>query len=169
RELLINRSGPLPGDTTHSIKLFGAKDFVFGAVHDVLTGLALRAHSGEPTSRIGGSAVLPYVDQVFITPRGSEERLPWVASIDLKLGYGYRLDANKSVQATMDIYNLFNFQAATAVDQRYTASPVQPSTNGAAIANGDGTPFSGVVNANYGKPTQYQPPRTFRFGLKTTF
>jgi hypothetical protein len=169
RELLVNRSGPLPGDTTHAIKLFGAKDFALGGPHDLLTGLGVRAHSGEPTSRLGGSAVLPYVDQVFITPRGSEERLPWVASMDLRLGYGYRLDQNKAILATMDVFNLFNFQAHTAVDQRYTPSPVQPQTSGGPLTNGDGTPFSGTINSNFGKPTEYQPPRTFRFGLKATF
>src|SRR5262249_25162191 len=70
RDLLVNRSGPLPGDTTHSLKIFGAKDFEFGGGHNFLTGLGLRMHSGEPVSRLGASAAPGYIDQVFIAPRG---------------------------------------------------------------------------------------------------
>jgi hypothetical protein len=166
RELLVNRSGPLPGDTTHSVKIFAAKDFVFAGGHDVVTGLGFRAHSGEPTSRIGASAAPGYIDQIFITPRGSEERLPWIMSFDLRLGYGFHYEESRTIEATVDVFNLFNFQTETAVDQRYTLSPVQA---GLPLRNADGTPFSGTVNPNFGRPAEYQPPRIFRFGLRTTF
>jgi len=52
-----------------------------------------------------------------------------------------------------------------------TAAQVQRG-NGAPIAqlqNADGTPFSGDLNSNFGKPTEYQPPHMFRFGLRTSF
>jgi outer membrane receptor protein involved in Fe transport len=93
-----------------------------------------------------------------------------LVSADLRLGYGVRLEGSKSITATIDVFNLFNFQTETAVDQRYTPSPVLPNaTRGAPLRNADGTPFSGTVNGNFGKATEYQPPRIFRFGLKATF
>ena len=76
---------------------------------------------------------------------------------------------------TMDIFNLFGFQAATSRDQRYTASDVLPCQTGTVPTcikhSDDKTPFDPKteVNPNYGKPTQYQDPRQFRFGAKVTF
>ena len=74
------------------------------------------------------------------------------------------------LQHQVDVFNLFNFQTRTAVDQRYTLSPVLPTSGpNDPLRNADGTPFSGTVNPNFGKPAEYQPPRIFRFGLKATF
>ena len=40
----------------------------------------------------------------------------------------------------------------------------------ARLVNDDGTPFESVnKNLNFGKPTAYQSPRTFRFGARVTF
>ena len=128
---------------------------------------------GEPTSYLGAHPISGYgFDQVFILPRGEGDRLPWVYSADLRFGYGYHFAKDKTVEATIDIFNIFNFQGETARDQRYTPSPVQPVTNGGGIAqvkNADGSAFSGQTNANFKNPTEYQPPRIFRFGLRTTF
>jgi len=173
RSLTVNRYGPLPGDQRHSIKVFGARDFALGGGNDIVAGLGLRAHSGQPTSYLGAHPIGGYgPDQVFISPRGDGDRLPWNYSADLRLGYTYHLDNNKTVEATIDVFNLFNFQGVTARDQRYTASAVQPVTNGGGVGqltNADGTPFNGQVNPNFGNPSAYQPPRIFRFGLRTTF
>ena len=101
-----------------------------------------------------------------------------------------------------DIFNLFNFQGVTAIDQRYTAGDVLPVPGGRQInANGtitdlrdsEGHPFGYrrdlpmdfrcenplntpaqiaercPINYNFRHPTQYQPPRVFRFGIRGTF
>lgn len=172
RSLTVNRYGPLPADQRHSFKLFGARDFALGGGNDIVSGLGFRAHSGQPTSYLGAHPSAYGPDQVFILPRGEGDRLPWNYTIDLRLGYSYRVDKSKTIEATLDVFNLFNFQGVTARDQRYTISPVQPVTNGGGVSqltNADGSAFSGTVNPNFGNPSAYQPPRIFRFGLRTTF
>ena len=82
-------------------------------------------------------------------------------------------------------------------DERYTTAPVLPvagatqvNPNGTitGLRNADGNPFGTrrdlaivcndpntppslqcPINANFGNPSQYQPPRVFRFGLRATF
>jgi hypothetical protein len=169
--LLANRYGPLPGDRRHQLKLYGAKDWRVTAQHHVTTGGSLQARSGEPTNYLGGHPVYG-VDQTYIFQRGSGERLPWVFGADVQLGYRFQLDKDKAVQATMDIFNLLNFQAATQRDERYTSVPVLPIVNGGIdnLQHSDGTPFNPAEkNPNFGSYANYQPPRIFRFGLRLTF
>jgi hypothetical protein len=175
RSLLANRTGPLQGDRRHQIKVFVAKDWRLTAQHYATTGLSGRARSGDPTSHLGGHPVYG-ADQAYILPRGTGERLPWEFSTDLQLGYRFHIDKDKTVQATVDIFNLFNFQAAIQRDERYTIANVLPVANGdlGSLKHADGTPFvsSGPGderNPNFGFPTSYQPPRIFRFGLRLTF
>jgi len=171
-DLYTNRSGPLPGDHRHFVKLFGAKQITLPAGFGyVMPGLAFRAYSGEPTNVLG--AFGNYIDNVYIEPRGSGERLPWTYSADLRLVYGIPLDQHSSIALTVDVFNLFNLQSAVARDERYTASDVRAVEGGSArdLTNGDGSAFDRTTqrNPNFGKPTAYQPPRIFRFGLKGTF
>jgi hypothetical protein len=188
RSLLANRDGPLPADRTHQIKLYGAKDWVLTPEHHVTTGVSLKARSGVPTGYLGSHPVYT-LDETFILPRGSGERTPWEFGADLSLGYRFQIDKDKSVQATIDIFNLFNFQAVTQADQTYTRSDVLPLTTGATYgadglipgvikANVPPPPAStpeeyylqpGEKNPNFGRPLAYQSPRVFRFGLRTTF
>jgi hypothetical protein len=178
RSLLANRDGPLPGDRTHQIKLYGAKDWILTPEHHVTTGISLKARSGTPTGYFGSHPVYG-PDETFILPRGSGPRNPWEFGADLALGYRFQIDKDKSVQATVDIFNLFNLQAVTLTDQRYTASDVLPVIGGTANPDGtisglvhsaDGTPFDPQEkNPNFGRPLAYQSPRVFRFGLRTTF
>jgi hypothetical protein len=172
KELYTNRVGPLPGDRRHFIKLFAAKQLDlppgFGYV---MPGVAVRAYSGEPTNFLG--AYGPYIDNVYIEPRGSGERLPWTCSIDLRLAYGVKLDKDRTIALTVDIFNLFNLQSIEARDERYTASDVRAVPGGRVtnLTNADGSAFDPDKqrNPNFGKATVYQAPRIFRFGLKGTF
>ncbi len=196
KSLLPNRTGPLPGDRTHQIKLFGAKDWTLDQADHVTTGLGLRATSGEPNNTLGSHNIYG-PDEVFILPRGSagpggvSDRLPWNFTADLNLSYQYRLDKDKTFNFTLDVFNLFNFQAETARDNRYTIANVFPVPGGGPNdipakqtstcvlppagtcklhSADDNTAFDPAnKNANYGRPIQYQPPRVFRFGVRMTF
>jgi len=177
RSLLANRDGPLPGDRTHQIKLYGAKDWVVTPEHHITSGVSLRARSGNPTGFLGSHPIYT-LDETFILPRGSGIRTPWEFGADLQLGYRFNIDKDKTVQATVDVFNIFNLQAVTQKDQRYTASDVLPVPGGTPNADGtipgitrsDGSEFlASEINANFGRPTAYQAPRVFRFGLRTTF
>jgi hypothetical protein len=171
RELYANREGPLPGDRRHFIKVFTAKQLDLPRGYGYLMpGLAVRAYSGEPTNFLG--AYEQYIDNVYVEPRGSGERLPWTTSIDLRLAYGIKLDKSHSISFTVDVFNLFNFQSIIARDERYTATNVRQTDGGrvADLQDAAGAPFDpSQRNLNFGKATAYQAPRIFRFGLKGTF
>ena len=95
-----------------------------------------------------------------------------LADLEPKLLALAQLAMAQGIALTVDIFNLFNFQKATAVDQRYTPAAVAPITSGglANLTNADGSAFDpATVNPNFGKALAYQAPRIFRFGLKGTF
>jgi hypothetical protein len=176
--LTQNRQGPLPGDRTHEIKLFGAKDFELGKRMLLQLGLRVNARSGEPTSVLGAEEVIGYgADEVFILQRGAGERLPWVFSVDPHVGWGFELGKDSALTLYMDVFNVFNFQAVTRVDETYTGSGVFAIDGADSVdrlnevrSSATGLPLTpGEINPNFGQATQYQAPRTFRFGGKVTF
>jgi len=70
------------------------------------------------------------------------------------------------------VFNLFNQQEVTAVDQAYTSSNVNPIQNGKVadlvnLKQVNGT--QPLLNPNYGKPTSYQQPLSMRVGLRLSF
>jgi hypothetical protein len=170
RSLFVNRKGDLPGDSRHYLKAFAAREFSLPGRWGTLTpGLSFRSYSGGPTNYLGSHPTY-LQDQVYILPRGAGERLPWVTSIDLRLAYGFPLSKTAGISATVDIFNLLNFQHAVARDQHYTSDVVSAVDHKAelpGLLNVAGEPVS--VSPNFGRPSAYQPPRTFRFGLKGTF
>ena len=188
KSLLPNRTGLLPGDSTHSIKVFAAKDFLLPGGQDILLGLGFRTRSGGPLNAFG-SHNLYGANEVYLIQRGTggtlnpdssvtQARGDWVHNIDLRVGYSVRLNKDATLGITADIFNIFNFQSATGRDNSYTSSDVLPCTSGSlpsCIRHSDAgatkTPFDPKteVNPNYGKPLAYQDPRQFRFGAKVTF
>jgi hypothetical protein len=172
--ILPNQNGPLPGDRTHQIKLFGAKDFELGRTAYINLGASYRARSGGPTNYFGAHPLYG-LDQVFILPRGSGERLPWVHDIDVRGSLGLRLAKESTLFVSIDVFNVLNFQAPVAVDQRYTQSSVLPIIGGTAedldnVVGAGGQPLDpSLKNPNLGNPTEYQPPRSVRITTKVTF
>ena len=78
-----------------------------------------------------------------------------------------------SIGATIDVFNLFNFQNVIGTDQVYTWSPVAADENRkksdlANLVDND-TGAAVEKNPNFGKATAYQAPRIFRFGVRGTF
>lgn len=194
--LLPNRTGPLDADRNHFIKAYGAKEFQVTGSLGFVVGLTYEGRSGAPINYYG-SHLLYGSDEVFVLPRGSGGRLPWRHAINGKLGVSYRISKDNVVQLTADIFNMFNFQAVTSVDETLTLSDVLPfQTNdkdpqkAACLAgnalpqcldmNGDPTTMvqysdgSGFlkpseINPNFKRPTSYQSPISVRFGLRFTF
>ncbi|KYF77236.1 TonB-dependent receptor [Sorangium cellulosum] len=181
--LLDNREGYLPGDSRHEFKVYGAKSFPIRNDMIVDAGLTYRSRSGGPTD-FWGAHPLYGADEAFILPRGSGERLPWVHNVDGRLGYSVKLSKDSYLTVTMDIFNIFNFQSYTQVDQRYTrqyvdvrgcrdkeVSDLEGPGDATCLKTLDGEAFNKGVdkNPNFGKPTRYQPPRQFRFGARVTF
>jgi hypothetical protein len=188
-QLLVNQNGPLSTDSTHIIKLYAAKEFPIAAGFSATLGGSYTGFSGPPTNYLGANARPGYgTDAVYILPRGSGERLPWLHDIDGHLAINYKISKDSTLSASIDAFNLFNFQEVANIDQSYTIYPngVLPIPNGTPAdvpaATEDGAPGSKVVsdddghvltadekNPNFGNVSAYQTPRSIRLGLKLTF
>lgn len=188
--LTVNRYGALPGDRTHEIKVYAARDFPFNefiagpANMQLNLGLGYNGRSGGPTSFLAAHPIYGN-SEMMILPRGSGDRLPWTHSLDMHLQYDVKMSKDAQLSVYMDIFNMFNFQEATAIDEDYTFNEVAPIVDGKPIKNAegklepdpaqlvhpDGTPFDVETekNPNFGKPVLFQSPRQFRFGARVTF
>ena len=186
KSLLANNTGLLPGNTTHSIKVYGSYDYKIDEVQHVNVGGAYRSSSGSPFGYLG-SHPLYGPGEVQILPRGTAGETPWFNSFDMNFAYGFKPMKAVDLSITADIFNLINLQSATSVDETYTTADVQPIIGGSKadlpvkttpvaaynpgqLKNADGTPIAEAdVNANHGRPNSYQSPRQFRFGIRGTF
>jgi outer membrane receptor protein involved in Fe transport len=129
--LTTNRYGALPGDRTHAFKAFGAKEFQLTKATSLNVGGGYRARSGAPVNYLGFHPQYSG-SETFILPRGSAGRLPWVHNLDGHVGINQRLSNDYTLSLTLDVFNLFNFQGVTDVDQTFTTAEVKPiEKNGA--------------------------------------
>ncbi|QRN94218.1 TonB-dependent receptor [Archangium violaceum] len=173
--LLPNRYGPLPADRTHQFKAFGAREFVLRPDLSINLGASYRGSSGTPYSYLGAHEDYG-TGQAFILPRGEAGRLPWVHRIDGRLALNYKMTQQLTASLSVDVFNVFNFQAPVAYDQNYTTADVLPIEGGSTndlpskLVDPDGNPIDpSSVNKNFGRPTAYQSPRTVRFGARLSF
>jgi len=188
--MMVNQTGPLPGDRPHAFKLFGSYAFDLGRTWQASAGTAFRVESGSPVSYLipppgyGGN-------EGYALPRGSAGRTPTVTSLDLRGGVAYSFTPPYKVQLTVDVFNVLNAQVATALYQRWTSNVSQPIVNGqctrrsavsstnpiaAALADCPDLQFlkttsgrSATINALFGKPFAWQAPLSVRLGLELTF
>ncbi|MFP2925723.1 TonB-dependent receptor domain-containing protein [Pyxidicoccus sp. 3LG] len=183
-ELLENRTGLLPFDRTHQIKVFGAKEFNLTSALSASVGVSYRGNSGTPINYYGAHDAYG-TDESFVLPRGAGGRTPWINTIDSNVGVNYRVSKDSVVSLTLDVFNLFNFQGVDQVDQTYTTLNIAPIPNGSPslLDNPVGNvgwqegseraaPFGtveGDVNRNFKNPSRYQAPRQVRFGVRYTF
>jgi len=170
QSLLLNRTGYLPGDTRHVVKIFSAGEIPLRGNQAIQLGGSFRAASGTPTSYLG-SHNLYGSDEAFILPRGAGPRLPWTFRIDTNIGYRKMITKDLGITVTMDVFNVANFQEVIAVDESYTFSDVTPLKSGSKITELVNDVYGDPVvkNPNYGNPIAYQQPRLFRFGIRLTF
>ncbi|WP_338863548.1 TonB-dependent receptor [Myxococcus stipitatus] len=184
--LTTNRDGALPGDRTHSIKVFGAREFYVSRFTSVNLGGGYRTRSGTPLNYLGAHPRRSG-SETFILPRGSAGRLPWVHNIDTHVGLNQKLSNDYTLSVSLDVFNLFNFQQYTAVDQTLTftrvyaieqggkpedlAACLTPNNPGCkVISTATNQPIlPSDINPNFKRPTTYQAPRSIRLGAKLSF
>jgi len=177
QNFLVNREGPLPGDIRHTIKAYVAKQFVLSPTWNVTLGVAYTGSSGPPIDFLGPNSF--YGDSsVFIFPRGAAGRLGWVHSIDVNGALTIRFSGATALSLSVNVFNLFNFQRVTAVDQDYShdigVAPV-PNGNpakdkGKIVDDLFGQPLPAwAINKNFLRPATYQPVRQVRFQARVSF
>ncbi len=170
QDMMKNRSGPLPNDRPHNVKIIGTFQQPIRK-GNLTASLSFSAYSGRPINVLGTHFI--YGDsQVFILPRGEGGRTPTVSQFDLHIGIEQPLSDKVNLSVYVDVINLFNQREVTNVDDDFTYSNVAPIVGGkiadlAHLKDIDGQPI--VANANYGQPTGYQAPLYLRLGARLSF
>jgi hypothetical protein len=183
--LTFNRYGLLPGDRTHSLKFYGAREIAFNEHTSLNVGASYRGRSGTMTNVLGAHPRRSGAE-TFILPRGSGGRLPWLNDFDTHVGFNQKLTGDYVLTVSLDVFNIFNFQQYTDVDQNFTSTRVYSIEDGTTlkdldackvqgggckvIATATGKPIAPEeVNPNFKRPIAYQSPRSIRLGAKISF
>jgi hypothetical protein len=156
-QLWHNAYGTLDLDRTSRFRLDG----FWVSPWRLAVGLQAFAETGAPLSKLGyfnGG----YAGSIFLTPRGSEGRLPTLWGANLTLSYPIAIGP---VTATLQayLYNVFNKQIANSRDEAWTTSA--PEGYPATIFD----PNQEQNNPNYGKVTARSAPRSFRAAVRVSF
>ncbi|MCB1560538.1 MAG: hypothetical protein KDI75_05525, partial [Xanthomonadales bacterium] len=144
--------GYLPNDRRHTLKLFG--NYLINDEWSV--GGNLLVQSGRPENCFGFHPISSgYGNSYFYcggvqVPRGSAGRTPWTKSLDMNVRYAPAF-ADGNLAFKIDVFNIFNADSVTAVDEAGEDS------------NGSPRPLY------YLTPTNWQAPRSVRFSVQYDF
>jgi hypothetical protein len=148
----INATGDLPNDHRHVFKLNAAYQAGAGLT---LGGTGL-LESGTPLSELGGAPDVPY-GPVFLRPRGTAGRTPWVWDLNARIRYDLPGGAGRwHPRAMLDLYHLLNPRRPLAYDQQRFFS-----------TDNAGTPTA--PNPHFGAVTLFQPSFSARMGVGVAF
>ena len=189
-ELMANRFGRLAADRPHLIKLDGYYSVPVKDVGRFTVGGRIRGTSGLAVNTLGAHSLYGF-DESYILPRGSDinfiafngdershSRTPFTTRFDTHLAYKRTLTEGVGLEAFVDIFNLFNQQPETFVDETYTFDDVNPIVGGDAedlqhlkVLGGDGlsTASTPSLNSNFGNTVARQAPLSMRLGVRLTF
>jgi hypothetical protein len=151
-----NSYGTLTLDRPHRFRLDG----YWTSPLRLSVGLQAFIESGAPLNKFGFHSMLG--PSIFLVSRGSAGRLPTLWEANLTASYPISVGP---VTATLQgyVYNIFNNQIATAVDEAWTIEP--PAGYPATALD----PNQERDNPNYGKVTSRSAPRSFRAALRVSF
>jgi hypothetical protein len=137
-DFLVNSQGKLSNDRPVQVKLDGSYEFANGGAQGLNLGFSTHWYSGTPLNAYGYS--FAYSNwEYYLVPRGSVGRGPSDWEADLHVGYPVKLGGQRRLNLIADVFNLFDRQAITFLDERYNL--VQDGHCGGipeAICNGDG-------------------------------
>ena len=152
-EQLINGTGLLPQDRTHTFKFLGSYYFDFG----LSAGTSFFISSGKPLSLKGGHSVGP-PRSTFLEPRGTNGRTPTLWDLNLRLTYELNklFGFNKRIRLIADILHVASDKTAVEYDE-------------VKYFNVDEEGNQVDANPNYGQPIRFQPPMSLRLGLEVDF
>lgn len=169
-ELLANRNGSLPTDRPHNFKLAAAYAIPLGRGGALTVGTRFTVLSGRPINVLGAHPLGP--NEVYILPRGSGGRTPTLTQLDLLLAWSREFQHGLRAELSIDIYNLYNAQTPTDVDDTWTNDYVRPIPGGSYADLRYLKTIAGSapqLNPNYGQPIAYQAPLSMRFGARFSF
>ena len=187
-DLMANRYGPLGLDRPHNLKIDGFYQFDLKKAGVITTGGSFRAQSGIAHNVLGAGVHPGYGSgEAYLLPRGAAERSPTTTQLDVRVAYGYRINKKTTLEAFVNIFNLFNQQDQLNVDENYTQDFVNPILGGDAsdlahvktLDDITGTEVNKTPekNKNYGNTGTsnanivgaQQAPRAVQLGFRLTF
>jgi hypothetical protein len=156
-EQMIGANGLLPNDRTHQIKAFGFYDIT----PELAIGGNLLLSSGRPRSCFGTdplhrggdySSAAHYcfgdiAENNVLSERGSLGRMAWEKTVDLNLIYKPKFLQGLSLRA--DIYNVFNSQTVSKLDESYNSDSARVAT--------------------YEMPIYFSAPRSMKFSAEYNY
>ncbi|HWS77528.1 MAG TPA: TonB-dependent receptor [Thermomonas sp.] len=165
--LTVDTYGYLPNDRRHSFKLFGNYD----VTDELSVGFNALIQSGRPLNCLGvldlnpgpGYSPHPYgssfmrcsptgdatANNSVAVPRGTKGRLPWTQQYDLNVAYAPSW--MEGLQFKVDVFNVFNKQKVTSVNEQSEISA------------------TGAASNTYLLPASFQAPRSVRFMVQYDF
>ncbi|MBA3454497.1 MAG: TonB-dependent receptor [Deltaproteobacteria bacterium] len=190
-ELLANRTGKLPQDRPHSVKVDGHYKFDLGENNALTFGGRIRMVSGVPKSALGAH-YLYGPDESFVLPRGVMGRSEIQHGIDVHLAYARKLSKTMTAEVYFDVFNLYDNQGTFDTDQTYAPAVrrTAPGAGGGSENNvnpivgggyedlmwaktidstGNETGVPTARNPNFGKATSRYSPTSARIGFRLTF
>lgn len=147
-------SGNLPNDRRHTVKVYGTSQLDNG----VRFGTSAMWQSGRPQSCFGvhptdvfaaAYGAFSFYCNGEPSGRGNGPKTPDILNVDLSAQYTMELGAT-NVLLSLDIFNVFNSQNATLINE---------------IAE----TFAGAPDPDYGKIQQFQQPRWLRLSARVRF
>lgn len=166
--------GYLPNDRRHVFKFNGlyqvSDEWRIGANAIVASGRPLScigfvpptvpdfAGSGQYSSASAYYCIVDPNQPAKLVPRGSVGRTPWTGTVDLSAEY-IPAWAKKKLSLKVDIFNIFNSQKATELNEVRDYSR----------ADSNSTTFPLRQNENYLSPTSFQTPRYVRLTARYDF
>lgn len=185
-DFLVNADGKLSNDRNVQLKFDGSYEFSNGAMNGLNIGTSFRWLAGTPLNAYGYS--FAYANwEYYLVPRGSVGRGPADWETDLQFSYPIRLGGERRLNIIGNIFNLFNRQAITVLDERYNlVSDGECGGIPAAICNHDGgiattgntltpagtipNPRGTATNPDYlKKGIAFTQPFSFRVGVRFQF
>ena len=196
-DLMANRFGDLAADRPHQVKLDSYYQVKAGGSGSFTIGGSFRGASGIPHNALAAHPI--YGDsEAFLLPRGKTVsftdvrtnangervtvertvgRSPFTTQVDAHLAYGRAMGKGVTLEAFVDIFNLFNTQQEVDVDEDYTFDFANPVVGGdsedlkhAKRSSGENADASLLTrNPNYGNLNARVLPLSMRFGLRLRF
>jgi outer membrane receptor protein involved in Fe transport len=113
----VNNNGLLSADRTHQIKFYGSYTFSQGYTKGLDLGASLHWASGAALTGLGYEFAGYRNYEYYLTERGQLGHGPSEYEADLHLGYPIAF-SNSRLNLLVDVFNLFNRQAISALDMR---------------------------------------------------
>jgi len=175
-DLMPNRYGPSGLDRPHNVKVDGFYAFDMKKAGIFVVGASFRAQSGIAHNTLAAHPIYGQ-GEAYLLPRGALYRSPATSQVDTHLSYGYQISKTTRLEGFVDIFNLFNSQGETDIDEIYTTQASLPIVGGdqrdlehaKSLVGRRQTANILSKSLNYGKLTSHQAPLTGQLGFRLTF